>query len=269
MQTTLQQGLHLALVMDGNGRWAEARGLPRTEGHRAGVDAVRRVVRAAPRAGVSTLTLYAFSSDNWRRPRAEVSALMNLLGVGLRREVPELKAGGVRLRAIGRRDRLPGALRAALARAEWETRAGTRLDLRLALDYSSRDALARAAALVGSAALAPAAGPPAPAPADDHRPSETTSRDALETALGRALHPDGVEARPVDLFVRTGGEKRLSDFLLWEMAYAELLFLDTPWPEVTGDTLEEAVADFHSRQRRFGGVPCPTPCAPTACTRAA
>ena len=157
--------------MDGNGRWAEARGLPRTEGHRAGVEAVRRVVRAAPACGVSTLTLYAFSQDNWQRPPTEVSALMHLLSLGLRREVPELKANGVRLRAIGRRDRLPGALRAALARAEWETRHGTTLDLRLALDYSSRDALTRAAAL----AVPPGGGVP--------------SREALSDALGHVLHP--------------------------------------------------------------------------------
>ncbi len=228
--------------MDGNGRWAEARGLPRTEGHRAGVEAVRRVVRAAPAYGVGTLTLYAFSQDNWQRPPAEVSALMHLLSLGLRREVPELKANGVRLRAIGRRDRLPGALRAALARAEWETRHGTALDLRLALDYSSRDALTRAAAL----AVPPGGGIP--------------SREALSDALGRVLHPDGIEARPVDLFVRTGGEQRLSDFLLWELAYAELLFLDTPWPGVTEETVRQSVAAFHSRQRRFGGL-APTPAA--------
>lgn len=228
--------------MDGNGRWAEARGLRRTEGHRAGVEAVRRVVRAAPACGVGTLTLYAFSQDNWQRPPAEVSALMHLLSLGLRREVPELKANGVRLRAIGRRDRLPGALRAALARAEWETRHGTTLDLRLALDYSSRDALTRAAAL----AVPSSGGVP--------------SREALSDALGRVLHPDGLEARPVDLFVRTGGEQRLSDFLLWELAYAELLFLDTPWPDVTEETVRLSVTAFHSRQRRFGGL-TPAPAA--------
>ncbi|OZC02267.1 polyprenyl diphosphate synthase [Rubricoccus marinus] len=242
MQTTLRKGLHVALVMDGNGRWAEQRGLPRTEGHRAGVEAVRRVVRAAPASGVTTLTLYAFSSDNWKRPRAEVTALMGLFGLGLRREVPELKASGVRLTAIGRRDRLPGTIRSALARAEWETRHGTRLHLRLALDYSSRDALCRAATDLASGARA--ASPEACA----------VTREDMEAALGRALHPDGVDACPVDLFVRTSGERRLSDFLLWELAYAELLFLALPWPDVTGETLADAVADFRSRQRRFGGL---------------
>lgn len=241
MQRTLSTGFHLALIMDGNGRWAQARGLARTEGHRAGVEAVRRVVRAAPAAGVSTLTLYAFSSDNWKRPRAEVTALMGLFGLALRREVPDLKASGVRLSAIGRRDRFSGALRSALARAEWETRQGTRLHLRLALDYSSRDALCRAAASLAAPSASGARGP--------------VAREAFEAALGRALHPEGAEATPVDLLVRTGGEKRLSDFLLWEAAYAELSFLDTPWPDVDGDTIRAAVADFHSRQRRFGTVP--------------
>ena len=235
-QTSFDNGLHLACVMDGNGRWAEARGLPRAAGHRAGVGAVRRVVEAAPRAGVSVLTLYAFSQDNWRRPEAEVSALMALFGRALGAETARLKRAGVRLVAIGRRDRLPLALRDRLARAEWETRRGTRLLLRLAVDYSARDAIRRAAALAaGCGAAAPSA-------------------DAFEAALARALHPDAPAAPPVDLFVRTGGERRLSDFLLWESAYAELLFLDAPWPEADGDTLREAVAAFRRRTRRFGAL---------------
>lgn len=167
-QTSFDNGLHLACVMDGNGRWAEARGLPRAAGHRAGVGAVRRVVEAAPRAGVSVLTLYAFSQDNWRRPEAEVSALMALFGRALGAETARLKRAGVRLVAIGRRDRLPLALRDRLARAEWETRRGTRLLLRLAVDYSARDAIRRAAALAaGCGAAAPSA-------------------DAFEAALARA-----------------------------------------------------------------------------------
>ena len=253
--------------MDGNGRWATARGLPRTEGHRAGVDAVRRVVRAAPELGVGTLTLYAFSADNWRRPAPEVRALMGLFGLGLRREVPELKASGVRLSAIGRRDRLSGALRAALARAEWETRRGTRLHLRLALDYSAREAICRAA--TDLAAGCPGAGPsgagPSAAGISGGCPPARgpVTREAFEAALGRAIAPEGGCARPVDLLVRTGGERRLSDFLLWEAAYAELLFLDTPWPDVDGTTLGAAVADFRGRQRRFGGL-APSPSAPLA-----
>jgi undecaprenyl diphosphate synthase len=236
MQRTLSNpnGLHLACVMDGNGRWAERRGLPRALGHRAGAEAVRRVVEAAPALGVGTLTLYAFSQDNWKRPPAEVAALMALFGTVLRAEAPRLKRAGVRLSVIGRRDRLPGALRAAVCRAEWETRAGTRLHLRVAVDYSARHALREAAALL------PAGVAPTP--------------EAFEAALARAVHPDAAPAPPVDLLVRTGGEKRLSDFLLWELAYAELLFLDALWPDVTDDVLADALGAFSTRERRFGAL---------------
>ncbi|WP_412069340.1 polyprenyl diphosphate synthase [Rubrivirga sp. IMCC43871] len=236
MQRTLPaSGLHLALVMDGNGRWAERRGLPRAAGHRAGAEALRRVVEAAPGLGVGTLTVYAFSADNWRRPPREVSALMSLLGATLRAEAPKLRRAGVRLQLIGRRDRLPLALRSAAARAEWDTRRGTRLTLRVAVDYSARAAICAAAGR-----LAGTDGPP--------------TRDAFEAALGAALHPDGGASPAVDLLVRAGGERRLSDFLLWEAAYAELRFDDTLWPDVDGDWLADAVADFDSRQRRFGGL---------------
>ncbi len=220
--------------MDGNGRWAERRGLPRAMGHRAGAEAVRRAVAAAPGLGVSTLTLYAFSQDNWARPEPEVTALMALFGVVLRAEVPRLKRAGVRLTVIGRRDRLPHVLRAAVCRAEWETRAGERLDLRVAVDYSARDALRRAAALLPAGDLA--------------------APEAFEAALARALHPSAPPAPPVDLFLRTGGEARLSDFLLWEIAYAELLFLDTLWPDLTAETLSEALDAFACRDRRFGRI---------------
>ncbi len=221
--------------MDGNGRWATRRGLPRAAGHRAGAEALRRVVEAAPEHGVGTLTVYAFSADNWSRPASEVAALMGLLGGYLRSETARLKRAGVRLQLIGRRDRLPSTLRNAAARAEWETRGGHRLWLRVAVDYSARWAIRQAAARLAGSGEAPMA-------------------DAFESALAAALHPDGSPAGPVDLLVRTGGEQRLSDFLLWESAYAELRFLDTPWPDVTGDTLADAVADFRTRQRRFGGL---------------
>jgi undecaprenyl diphosphate synthase len=222
--------------MDGNGRWAERRGLPRPTGHREGAEAVRRTVKAAPELGVGTLTLYAFSSDNWRRPQPEVRALMTLLGGTVRAEAPRLKRAGVRLQIIGRRDRLPGALRSAICRAEWETRHGRRLLLRVAVDYSARWALREAA----HRCITSSSGPPSP--------------EMFEAALAAALAPDGASAPPVDLFLRTGGEQRLSDFLLWESAYAELLFLDTLWPDVTADTLADAVASFHQRERRFGGL---------------
>ena len=225
--------------MDGNGRWATARGLPRAAGHRAGAEALRHVVEAAPGLGVGTLTVYAFSADNWSRPSAEVSALMALLGGYLRSETPRLKRAGVRLQLIGRRDRLPVSLRNAAARAEWETRDGTRLTLRVAVDYSARWAIREAAArLAESACLG----------------TEVAPDDAFEAALATVLHPEGAPAPPVDLFLRTGGEQRLSDFLLWESAYAELLFLDTMWPDMTGATLADAVADFRTRTRRFGGL---------------
>ena len=239
MQSTLSYptGLHLACVMDGNGRWAERRGLPRAAGHRAGAEALRRAVEAAPGLGVGVLTVYTFSADNWRRPPAEVSALMALLGAHLRAEAPKLKRAGVRLQLVGRRDRLPGVVRAAACRAEWETRAGRRLLLRVACDYSSRWSIREAAAR-----LAEGAG-------TDRQPA------AFESALAAALHPDGAPAPPVDLLLRTGGERRLSDFLLWESAYAELLFLDALWPDVTAETLRAALDDFAGRERRFGGLP--------------
>lgn len=220
--------------MDGNGRWAERRGRSRPEGHRAGAEAVRRVVEAAPGLGVSTLTLYAFSQDNWARPAPEVTALMALFAAVLRSETAALRRAGVRLSVVGRRDRLPGVLRAAVCRAEWETRAGARLHLRVAVDYSARDAIRRAVALL------PAGDDPTPG--------------AFEAALARAAHPDGVPAPPVDLFLRTGGEQRLSDFLLWESAYAELLFIDTLWPDMTADVLADALGAFARRERRFGAL---------------
>jgi len=200
--------LHVAIVMDGNGRWAGRRGLPRVAGHRAGVDAVRRTVEAAPELGVGALTLYAFSADNWKRPPGEVAALMRLLARYLRAEVPRLLEQGVRLEVVGRRDRLPGPLVAAIVAAEGETARGARLVLRLAVDYSSR------------------------------------------WAIGA-----GVVLPDVDLLIRTGGEQRLSDFLLWESAYAELYFIETMWPDFSAADLSAALVAFRARDRRFGGLP--------------
>ena len=211
--------------MDGNGRWAEARGLPRTAGHRAGATAVRRVVESAPSHGIDILTLYAFSSDNWKRPRPEVAALMRLLESFLRSEAASCVEQGVRVEVIGRRDRLPARVQDAIAAAERATAAGTVLRLRLAIDYSSRDAIVRAAA---------------------HAP-----RSRAE--LAEHLNPDG-SVPDVDLLIRTGGEQRLSDFLLWESAYAELYFTDVAWPDFDGAALGAAVAEFERRQRRFGGL---------------
>jgi undecaprenyl diphosphate synthase len=212
--------MHAAIIMDGNGRWAAARGLPRLAGHRAGAHAVRRAVEAAPGLGITTLTLYAFSQDNWKRPAAEVQALLRLLRVYLLKETSHCQRNGVRISLIGRRDRLPAALLPAIERAEATTKLNARLHLRLAIDYSARAAIAAAAACGA----------------------------ADEESLSEALGPD------VDLLVRTSGEQRLSDFLLWECAYAEFVFLDTLWPDFTGEDLARAVAEFRRRDRRFGGL---------------
>jgi undecaprenyl diphosphate synthase len=228
-----QGGIHVAIIMDGNGRWATARGRPREWGHRHGAESVRRVVRAAPDLGISTLTLYAFSSDNWHRPPAEVAVLMKLFGRYLRTEIDELRDNGVRLQVVGRRDRLQPRLVRAMERAEEETRHGARLLLRLAVDYSSRDLLLRA---IRTAASSP-----------------DVEREDLATLLGEAMHGDG-HAPDVDLLIRTGGERRLSDFLLWECAYAELLFTPVMWPDYRAEHLEEAIREFRSRDRRFGRV---------------
>ena len=224
---------HVAINMDGNGRWALARGRPREEGHVAGVRTVRRTVEAAPAFGITTLTLYAFSSDNWRRPRGEVDNLMLLLQGYLDSECADLTARGVRFNVIGRRDRIPASLRRSIAHVEERTREGTSLHLRVAIDYSARDALVAAAGRLAKGT------PP--------------TREAFERSLCEAIHaPSGT--RDVDLLIRTGGEQRLSDFLLWESAYAELYFTDVPWPDFSEADLAAAVQSFAARDRRYGGV---------------
>jgi undecaprenyl diphosphate synthase len=202
-----KSNLHLAIIMDGNGRWASARCLPRALGHRAGVQAARTVIHAAPSFGVTTLTLYAFSADNWRRPPTEVSALMRLFREFLAAECPRCCQEGVRLSVIGRRDRLDPALVTQMELSEIATSAGTNLHLRVALDYSGREAIANG-----------------------------------------SVGPD------VDLLIRSGGERRLSDFLLWESAYAELYFTPRLWPDFTCIDLAAALRDFSQRDRRYGGL---------------
>ncbi len=232
----IQSGsLHAAIIMDGNGRWAERRGLSRTAGHRAGARAVEAAIEAAPRAGIGVLTLYAFSSDNWGRPMPEVAALMRLFRNYLRSRRARAVANGVRLEVIGRRDRLPASVLAEIAETESATRAGTRVRVRLAVDYSARDAILRAAARMGEAP-----GPP--------------TRERFEAMLASVDHgAPGVP--PVDLLLRTGGEQRLSDFLLWECAYAELFFLGTMWPDFTAQELDQVLTEFRGRERRFGAIP--------------
>jgi undecaprenyl diphosphate synthase len=224
---------HVAIVMDGNGRWATARGMGRAEGHRRGAHAVRRTVRAAPSLGITTLTLFAFSSDNWKRPQPEVGTLLHLFGDYLQSEQGELRRNGIRLSVIGRRDRLPENLIAAIEACEAATARVSRLHLRLAIDYSGRGAILGAAGSL----------------AGEGEPSADTFRKRLGVACGTDTAPD------VDLLIRTGGEYRLSDFLLWEIAYAELCFLPRMWPDFEVSDLAAAVAEFHTRQRRFGALP--------------
>jgi undecaprenyl diphosphate synthase len=226
--------IHVAILMDGNGRWAAARGLPRSEGHRAGVAAVRRIVRAAPQLGIGTLTLYAFSSDNWERPAPEVSSLFGLLEDYLRSDAAECAARGVRLRIIGRRDRIPPSLQQAIDSAERQTAAGRAIELRIAIDYSSREAILRASCWMLSSL-------------------EVSDRE-FARRLGQVTNGGGA-APDVDLLIRTGGERRLSDFMLWESAYAELHFTQRMWPEFDAADLEAAVEDYFGRERRFGRLP--------------
>jgi len=233
MQSTsrqMQHDIHVAIIMDGNGRWALDRGLPRSAGHHAGVDAIRRVVEAAPGAGIATLSLFAFSSDNWARPAAEVQILMGLFERFLRHEAGPLRTHDVRLSVIGRRDRLPAEVVLAISTAEALTARGARLHLRVAVDYSSRDAILEAARLGRL----------------DH-----PTRESFAGRLGEA---HGAPAPDVELLIRTGGEQRLSDFLLWECAYAEFYFTPRMWPDFGGDDLAAAVAEFRTRDRRFGAV---------------
>jgi undecaprenyl diphosphate synthase len=238
-----QAGWHVAIIMDGNGRWATRRGLPRSAGHRAGVKAVRRVVEAAPDLGIAALTLFAFSSDNWRRPDPEVRTLMSLLRHYLRADVRELIENGVRLSVIGRRDRLPEGLSQEIAEVERASAQGQRLNLQIAIDYSSRDAIIQAAAR-WLAAQAPS-----------REASCLSEASCLREAFGQLLAAPACQTSPdVDLLIRSGGEKRLSDFLLWESAYAELYFVDTLWPDFGVAELRAALADFHARDRRFGGL---------------
>jgi undecaprenyl diphosphate synthase len=218
--------------MDGNGRWAIRRGLSRNLGHEAGVEAVRRVVESAPDQGVGTLTLFAFSCDNWRRPKTEVAALMGLLRRYLRAEAAQLVRSGTHLSVIGRRDRLPKDLLIEIEHAEAATISGDKLNLRIGLDYSGRDAILSAAA-------------------------RATSGEQL-TPTGFARLVTGEPApRDVDLLIRSSGEKRLSDFLLWESAYAELYFTDVMWPDFGARDLADALACFKQRERRFGGLIAP------------
>lgn len=227
---------HVAVIMDGNGRWAKARGLPRTAGHRKGVEAVRGIIEAARELGVRYLTLFGFSSENWRRPEGEVLDLMHLLRFYLRSEIAELHANGIRLRVIGDRTRLAPDIQSMIGNAEELTSGNQSLDLMIALSYGARQEIAQAARRVAEAV---AAGRLAP-----DRVDEALFSDHLLTA----------DIPDPDLLIRTSGEKRISNFLLWQCAYTELLFVDTLWPDFTKRDLEHAIEEFHRRERRFGAV---------------
>jgi undecaprenyl diphosphate synthase len=224
----MQSTFHVAIIMDGNGRWATERGLSRSAGHRAGVDAVRSVIETAPDAGINLLTLYAFSSDNWKRPRAEVDVLMKLFHRFLSAETAKCVEAGVRVNVIGRRDRLSPSLVRLIESTEAATAGCTKLRVRLAVDYSARDAIARA-----TCGICP--------------------EESFRQRLSLAINADSI-VEDVDLMIRTGREKRLSDFLLFEAAYAELHFSDCLWPDFRGEDLHRALVEFRTRQRRFGAI---------------
>jgi undecaprenyl diphosphate synthase len=227
---------HVAIIMDGNGRWAKARHLPRVAGHKAGVEAVRRVTRAARALGIQALTLYAFSSENWRRPEDEVGALMGLLRLFIRSDLAELVAENVRLRVIGDYGRFAPDLVALVDDAMAKTAANTGPVLVIALNYGSQAELAAATRRLAARAAA----------------GEIDAAAITEQHIEAEL--DTADLPPLDLVIRSSGEQRLSNFLLWQAAYAELLFIDTLWPDFTADTLADAITAFGQRQRRYGGL---------------
>ena len=222
---------HIAVIMDGNGRWANTRGRPRTFGHAAGARAVKRTVEAARRLQIEALTLYAFSSDNWRRPETEVATLMALFRRYLAAETQRCVENGIRLTVIGRRDRLGETLHRAIQSSEQATAHGRDMHLRVAVDYSARDLMVEAAARMHGGPF---------------------TRERFAEAMAAAAHVS--EIPDVDLLIRTGGEQRLSDFLLWECAYAELVFTPRMWPEFSARDLEAAITEYQRRERRFGDV---------------
>jgi undecaprenyl diphosphate synthase len=226
-----EQARTVAIIMDGNGRWAERRGLPVAEGHRAGTKALRRTVEAAIDLGLETLVVYAFSTENWARPAGEVESLMDIFGETIERELPDLARQGVRTRFMGRRDRAPEALREQMARLEDETAGNERLNLWIAFDYGGRAEIVQAARRLAEAGV----------------PPEEIDEDALRASLYAPELPDP------DLLIRTSGELRVSNFLLWQLAYSELVFLDRLWPDFGRPELEHALEAYARRRRRFGG----------------
>jgi undecaprenyl diphosphate synthase len=228
---------HIAIVMDGNGRWARSKGLPRAAGHRAGVKTARATVEACGERGIMALTLFAFSTENWRRPPSEVGALMKLMIEALDREVEELARRGVRLRFIGAREQLSDTIIQRMEHAEAHTSSNDKLDLVIALAYGGRWDIAQAARRLASRV----------------RAGDLDPEDIDEAMLDSQLSLDGLP--DPDLLIRTGGESRISNFLLWNLAYSELFFTDRLWPDFSGDDLDRALAFYSGRERRFGQVP--------------
>ena len=233
---TVRDLQHVAIIMDGNGRWANARGLPRSMGHRRGVEAVREAVRAAGELGIQYLTLFAFSSENWRRPEAEVEELMGLLKHFIRRDLAELHKEGVRVRVIGERENLTSDIRALLEEAENLTRDNQRQTLIVAFNYGGRDEVARAMRRIAA----------------KHAAGEVALADLTAEYLDSHLDTAGIP--DPDLIIRTSGELRLSNFLLWQAAYSEFVFLPCLWPDFDRKAFEEAIAEYFSRDRRYGGL---------------
>ena len=227
MKTPNRIPQHIAIVMDGNGRWATRRFLPRVAGHKSGVDSLRRCVRACAARGIAVLTVFAFSSENWNRPRDEVSGLMDLLAMALAREVPQLVKDGVRLRFVGDRARLSAAVRSGLEKGEQATSSNTGLVLNVCFNYGGRWDIVQAAARLAAQ-------------------GDAITEESLGAAMGMGHVPDP------DLIVRTGGEQRISNFMLWQAAYSELYFTDALWPDFDEAALDLAIAAFARRERRFG-----------------
>jgi undecaprenyl diphosphate synthase len=227
---TMSMPRHVAIIMDGNGRWALRRGLPRVAGHKRGADTVRRITEECRRLGIGVLTLYAFSDENWGRPKEEVGFLMDMLGTFLKAEIATMKANGIRFRTIGRIDRLPASVRTWIGKAESETAGNTKMILNLALSYGGRGEILEAVRRMNAAGV----------------PADQLTEGVFSSYLDTADLPDP------DLIIRTSGEKRISNFLLWQAAYAELYFTDTLWPDFEEKDLHAALSDYQGRQRRFG-----------------
>lgn len=226
---------HVAIIMDGNGRWATARHLPRTAGHERGVEALRRTVQAAGDIGIQYLTVFSFSTENWRRPAAEVNTLFSLLKAYVHRDLNRLRGEGVRIRIIGQREGLPSDIASLVNKAEAETASNSKFNLTIAFNYGSRDEIIRAAKALANDVVA-----------------GKFTGDLNEEAFSKYL--DTRDIPDPDLLIRTSGEYRMSNFLLWQTAYAELLFCDVLWPDFDRQHLEDAVRCYSERERRYGAV---------------